>query len=222
MQLFAAPRLVFALSKHIMDAQRELEIAFLLLCLKRVTLVWSVRGAVEWAKSVCSRKEYINMHWRWKRNAKNANTFLSILWSWRECNVMELGHCELAKVEFFCKKTTPSAPRSVKKIHIHRRRFFVFFLLNNTNSPETMQRFQKKNLDFCLENTTSSLSSAPTTPFAVVFWRSTVSPAPSPLFPVLSFPFKFNNLPAVCFSRDSPSSPGPQTDCGVCGEPDTT
>ena len=26
-----------------------------------------------------------------------------------------------------------------------------------------------------------------------------------PLFPMLSFPFKFNNLPAVCFSRDSPA-----------------
>lgn len=25
------------------------------------------------------------------------------------------------------------------------------------------------------------------------------------LFPTLSFPFKFNNLPAVCFSRDSPA-----------------
>lgn len=27
------------------------------------------------------------------------------------------------------------------------------------------------------------------------------------LFPLLSFPFKFNNLPAVCFSRDSLAAP---------------
>ena len=64
-----------------------------------------------------------------KEKCENANTFLSILWSWRECNVMELGHFKLAKVEveafffvcFFAKKHDAFGLRSIKK------NFFFFF-----------------------------------------------------------------------------------------------
>lgn len=67
-----------------------------------------VGGCVEVSKEcACSRKEYINMHQRWKRNAQmQLHLAHSVM---LEYNRMELGNFQLEKVEF---KNASSSPCS--------------------------------------------------------------------------------------------------------------
>lgn len=170
--------------------------------------MWTLMQSQEmrkWAQSVHAAEKNALICTRDEREKLKCKYSLSILWSGHEYNVMQHSNLKLDKVEFkkFQFQTLQQETTVIhwRKMNLPTQiltcKFFCFFLKDK----------RKTLICVCRIWHSPCTATIPSTQIWCNHCSSTV-PALSCFPPCAVFAFKFNNLPAVCFSRESPSSPG--------------